>query len=80
MVKVKQARESLLKAIAIGEQDARTKSELKSSTAKGRECFKGWDELVEKYWRMVREVDQWDVLSTWSYFLNLQIFNFNLCD
>lgn len=80
MVKVKQARESLLKAIAIGEQDARIKSELKSTTAKGRECFKGWDELVEKYWRMVREVDQWDVLSTWSYFLNLQIFNFNLCD
>ena len=70
MVKVKQARESLLKAIAIGEQDARIKSELKFTTAKGKECFKGWDELVEKYWRMVREVDQWDVLSTWSYFLN----------
>lgn len=80
MVKFKQARESLLKAIAIGEQEARTKSELKSTAAKGRQCFKCWDELVEKYWRMVGEVDQWDVLSTWSYFLNLQILNFNLCD
>ena len=80
MVKFKQARESLLKAIAIGQREARTKFELKSTAAKGRECFKGWEELVEKYWRMVGEVDQWDVLSTWSYFLNLQILNFNLCD
>lgn len=53
-----------MKAIAIGEQEARKKSELKSTAAKGRQCFKGWDELVEKYWRMVGEVDQWDVLST----------------
>ena len=74
MVKVKQARESLLKAISIGQREARTKFELKSTAAKG------WEELVEKYWRMVGEVDQWDVLSTWSYFLNLQILNFNLCD
>lgn len=31
-------------------RETRPKSELNNSATEGRRVFKGWDELVEKYW------------------------------
>lgn len=49
--------------------------ELNFSNTKGRRAPSRWNEQVEKYWRVTtplpqpisREIDQLDVLSTWSY-------------
>lgn len=68
--KIKQARKTLFKIVAVGKRDSTP------FTTEGRRDFKCPSELVGKSWGSLDgEVDQWDLWSTFELFLSLQIFS-----